>query len=196
MLLPDNVPALPWRKLREQFKSRRPGAPSQQAQTTEFKELQKDNITFYGCNRPPDREHALPLALLHPVFGAFIDDAKTIAPTREDYATAHRLKMDMCDFYPNEGDRRQKICVALQEYGIGINPGPVGASEHKTDGHVCTTTHPKFILELKNEIGSKGAEPSLQAFLYYRIFLDEYKLWDDDSCSPCFIAFLAGQPQP
>jgi hypothetical protein len=182
---------------REGCRKKRPGQPSQQAQPPDFEQLQKDDIGFYGCNRPPTREPRLPLTLLHPVFGKFVDDAKTIAPTGEDYATAHELVQSMCAFHTSEGDRRKKICHILREYDIAIQPGPIGASENKTDGHVCTTTHPKFILEIKNEIGSKGAEPSLQALVYYRVFCDEYKLWDDVStCHPCFIAFLAGQSQP
>jgi hypothetical protein len=50
-----------------------------------------------------------------------------------------------------------------------------------------------LIAELKNNIGWKGAEPSLQAPLYYRIFCDQYDLWDDGlTCQPCLIIFLAG----
>ena len=154
-------------------------------------------MIFYGCSRPPSREPGLPLTLLHPVFGEFVDDAKTIAPTRNDYTAAHSLKQAMCDFYKDEAERRQEICRILQTYGIDIRPGAIGGSEYKTDGHVATLTHPKFILEIKNEIGSTGAEPSLQALLYYRVFCDQFGLWDDDStCHPCLIAFLAGQSQP
>jgi hypothetical protein len=162
----------------------------------EFKELQKDDRNFYGCGRPPDREPALPLTLRHPVFGHFVDDAKKIVPTREDYAIAHKLKQEMSDFYPNESDRRHKLCLALQEYGIQVQPGTIGASEFKTDGHTFTANRPTLILELKNEIGWRGAEPSLQALLYYCIFCDEYKLWEDySSCHPCFIIILAGQSE-
>ena len=102
----------------------------------------------------------------------------------------------MSDFYPNEGERHHKICLALQEYGIHIYPGTIGASEQKTDGHVCTANCPILIQELKTEIGWKGAEPSLQALLYYCIFCDQYNLWDDDSTShPCLVIFLAGQSE-
>ena len=192
----DAVPDLPimtWQKCREQCKKKRAGQPSQQAQPAEFKELQKDDICFYGCNRPPGREAGLPLTLLHPVFGKFVDDASAITPTRDDYAIAYQLRNDMCDFYSNEAERRHKICSALQDYGIPINPGTIGGSEHKTDGHVFKNW-PMLILELKNEIGSKGAEPSLQALLYYRTFCDEYDLWDNYStCHPCFITYLAGE---
>lgn len=41
---------------------------------TEFAEVQKDPVTYYGCFRPPDREPKLPLTLLDPVFARFVDD--------------------------------------------------------------------------------------------------------------------------
>jgi hypothetical protein len=152
---------------------------------------------FYDCGRPAGREPAVPLTLLHPVFGHFVDDAKKIVPTREDYAIAHKLKQQMSDFYPKEGERRHKVCLALREYGIDINPGSIGASEYKTDGHILTADRPILIVELKNEIGWRGAEPFLQALLYYCIFCDEYNLWEDySSCHPCLIIVLAGQSEP
>jgi hypothetical protein len=55
-------------------------SPSQQAHPKAFEALQKNDETFFGCNRPPGREPNLPLALLHPVFGRFIDNTKRIVP--------------------------------------------------------------------------------------------------------------------
>lgn len=196
----DGVSPLPiptWQEQREQCKLNLPRrAPSSQAQPSAFKRLQEGVDGFYGCSRPPSREPGVPLTLLHPVFGKFVDDAKTISPTSEDYSTARDVKRIMCNFHASEGARRHSLCQILREYGIAIYPGPVGSSENKTDGHVCTTTHPNFILELKNEIGSGGVEPSLQALVYYRVFCDEYELWDDYStCHPCFIGFLMGQSE-
>jgi hypothetical protein len=156
-------------------------------------------MAFYGCNRPPTREPGLPLTLLHPVFGKFVEDAKMISPTRNDYVVAHDPSQSMCKFYINEATCLKEICRVLLDYGIPIQPGPIGASEDRTDGHVCTAICPKFILELKNEIGWKGAEPSLQALIdliYYRVFCHEYNLWDDVStCHPCLIAFLVSRSQ-
>jgi hypothetical protein len=100
----------------------------------------------------------------------------------------------MCAFYANEGERRKHICSLFREYGIETHPGPIGSSNYATDGHVLHGRHPTFILELKNEIGAKGAEPSLQALLYYDKFARESDLATDaTTCHPCFIAFLAGE---
>jgi hypothetical protein len=91
------------------------------------------------------------LMSLKPVFGKFVNDAKTIAPTGEDYATAHELVQSMLTFHTSEGYRHKTICHILRVYDIAIQPGLIGASESKTDGHICTTTCPKFILEIKNK---------------------------------------------
>ena len=149
---------------------------------------------FYPCGRPLKREAAVPLTLLHPIFGRFVDDCGKIMPRREDYAIAHQLKEKMSEFYSTKGERRQEICEALQEYGIPIYPGPIGTSEHKTDGHVCSCNRPILILEVKNDIGWKGAEPSLQLILCFRIFCDQHGLWDDEStCHPCLVLFVVGE---
>jgi hypothetical protein len=190
----DKVAPLPktWQQQREKFKRTKARAPSQQGQTPEFEELQKGDL-YYACGRPVEREADVPLTLLHPVFGQFVDDCRKIAPTRADYAVAFQLREKMCAFYPNEGDRRQKICETLQKYGIAIHPGPIGGTEHKTDGHVCSCNRPVLILEVKNDIGWKGAEPSLQLVLYFWIFCDEHGLADESMCHPCLVVFIAGE---
>jgi hypothetical protein len=172
---------------------RKPDTPSRQARPKKFEELQKDDKVFFGCNRPPEREPAVPLALLHPVFGRFVDNTKTIAPKSEDYAIVQKLREEMCKFFVNEDTRRQALIDILRDYGLEIYPGPVGGSGKATDGHILIKKHPKLILEVKNEIVSGGAEPSLQAILYYDTFILQNKLWEDAStCHPCFVIFLAG----
>ena len=171
---------------------RRP--PSQLAQPSNFKALQESKPGCYGCCRPPSREPLLPLTLIHPVFGEFVNDIETITPMRSDYAMAFELRQATSIFASDESERRFAVCTIFRTYGIDIHPGPVGSSEHKTDGHVASVDKPWFILEIKNEIGSKGAEPSLQALVYYGVFCEQFKLWADHStCHPCFVAFLAGQ---
>jgi hypothetical protein len=109
---------------------------------------------------------------------------------------AQNLKEEMCHFYLDEHARRRVLIDILREYGIEIHPGPIGSSRNETDSHVVINIHPKLILELKNEIGSSNADPSLQALLYYDAFTREHKLWEDAStCHPCVVIFLAGQSQ-
>ena len=175
---------------------RNPETPSQQARPKKFEELQKDDKIFFGCSRPPKREPAVPLALLHPVFGRFVDNAKTIVPKSEDYAIAQTLREEMCGFFVNEDKRRQALIDILRGYDLEIYPGPVGGSRKETDGHILIKKHPKLIVEMKNEIASGNAEPSFQAVLYYDTFILQNKLWEDaTTCHPCFVIFLAGESQ-
>src|SRR5262245_46724002 len=180
-----------WRKQRDEFEASPPRAPSQQGQTPAFEEMQKGNL-FIACGRPLDREADVPLTLLHPVFGQFVDDCQKTRLTAADYNIAKVLREKMSAFYPHEGERRGEICKALQEYGIEVHPGPIAGTEHKTDGHVCTRDGPILIMEAKNDIGWKGAEPNLQLALYFRIFCHKLGLFGDDSCHPCFVIFVAG----
>ncbi len=192
----DNVPPLPnlpLRTIRENIFKNRRRTPSLEAQTPNFEKVQNDDVIYYGCNRPPTREPKVPLTLLHPVFGKFVDDCKEITPIAKDYACARELKMRMCSFYPNEGERRSDFIDIFNSYGIDIQPGHFGKSESRTDGHLLIKNHPKLVTELKNEIGWKGAEPSLEALVYYDAICRDKKLCGDVStCHPCFIVFLAG----
>jgi hypothetical protein len=98
----------------------------------------------------------------------------------------------MCLFFGTEDERRYSLCCLLREFAINVNPGPVAAKKCMTDGHVLHGKHPTLIQELKNEIGSLGAEPSLQALVYYDTFMREF--WSDTStCHPCFVIFVAGE---
>jgi hypothetical protein len=85
----------------------------QQGQTPEFEELQKNDATFYACGRPLGREASVPLTLLHPIFGRFVDNCGKIILMCNDYNIASQLKEKMSEFYENEGQCRQEICEAL-----------------------------------------------------------------------------------
>jgi len=156
--------------------------------------MQRNDTSFFGCNRPPNREPEISIALLHPVFGKFKDDSKRATPTAEDYRCVRGLRECMLQFFDDEGIRRSKLLDILDDYGIGAQPGPIGSTSRTTDGHIVSNIHPRLIIEVKNDIGWKGAEPSLQALAYYDSFCRERKLWDDiSSCHPCFIVCVAGK---
>src|SRR5215475_8970058 len=89
----DKVDPLPmtWRKQRDEFKTSSPRAPSQQGQTPAFEEMQKGDL-FIACGRPSNREADVPLTLLHPVFGRFVDDCQNTKLTAADYKVAKVLR--------------------------------------------------------------------------------------------------------
>lgn len=180
--------------VRKTFFTNKKAPPSRQAQTPTFEQTQRDDSCFFGCNRPPNREPGISITLLHPVFGRFVNDCKNVTPVTKDYAAAYTLRRRMCEFHGDEAKRRSQLMDILNEYGIDAQPGSIGSTECRTDGHIFTRSHPTLIIEVKNEIGWKGAEPTLEALAYYNIFCNEMKLWDDvSSCHPCFILCVAGK---
>ena len=103
----------------------------------------------------------------------------------------------MCCFFSHENHRWDELIRIFKEYGIEVNPGDIGGTSIKTDGHADRNGRVMIIIELKNEIGAQGAEPSIQVVLYYDVFLQEYELWNDlSSCHPCFVVFAAGKSWP
>ena len=138
--------------------------------------------------RKPD----LPLALLDPVFAKFTDDCRTAKPTAAAYECARHLKIEMNRFYGDEVHPVHALCEILTIGGFEINPGPIGESNTRTNGHFFRLL---ILLEATDEVVWTGADPTLQALLYYEIFTQHYKLWTDvlSSVYPCFIITLAGK---
>jgi hypothetical protein len=105
--------------------------------------------------------------------------------------------MEMGKFYADELKRAHKLREILQTGGFEIHSEKIKDSKIETDGHILCQSNPTIILEVKDEIGSAGAEPSLQSLLYYETFVRLYDLWKDmSSIHSCFIITLAGKPTP
>ncbi|KAF8895993.1 hypothetical protein BD779DRAFT_1433827, partial [Infundibulicybe gibba] len=159
-------------------------SPSDGAKPVAFrKEQEKENYT-YACGRPLETEPALPLALLHPVFGQFIDDCKNIRLTAEDLACARELQLKMSEFYYDGSDRRDCLRVILDSYSIEI----LSLAQSTTTGYIEKLGRPIMICEIENEMCGSETDPSLQAFLHYHTFIRDSGLWKDySSYHPCFI---------
>lgn len=61
--------------------------------------------------------------------------------------------------------------------GFPIVPDKVGDTEYITGGHFVCTFHPVIIVEVKNKIGTGGADPFFQAAEYYRHFIASGHFW-------------------
>ncbi|KAG5635817.1 hypothetical protein H0H81_010047 [Sphagnurus paluster] len=171
-----------------------PGPPSTLGEPANFANIQKSDKTYFGCARPLERESRIPLTLIHPIFGTFIDDSKEIPLGADDYKFSKRFRDDMCEFYRKEDDRRQVLCNLLNEFGLKVTPAHIGSSQGRTDGHIVTgKNHLSHIQELQNELGSGRVEPLFRALLYYQTFIDQFQLGKDPStCHPCFIIAVLG----
>ena len=131
--------------------------------------------------------------LLDEVFAKFDDDCRNIIPGAKAYRCAQLLKNQMSNFYDKEQDCTEALRLVLGRMGFPIDPGKVGDTEYITDGHFACTFHPVIIVEVKNEIGTGGADPFFQATEYYRHFIAYKGLWTFlDELFPCFIITVTG----
>jgi hypothetical protein len=146
------------------------GASSDLADPLKFRKCQ-DTSTLFHFERPLSASHDIPPALLHPILGQFVDDCGNGVPTREDNMLAYDLRCNMSKIFDTEKERVHEFHEILRRHGIEarasevINEGP----SCWTDGDIQTYGFCSIIIEFKNEIGSKGAEPlSLTDYDKYR----------------------------
>ncbi|KAI6006425.1 hypothetical protein EDC04DRAFT_2969244 [Pisolithus marmoratus] len=125
-------------------------SPSEQGVASNFKILQSTDRKI-EWTRPPDGISTIPVMLLHTVFGEFVDECHTHEPTSEDNTFVLELSSQMSKFFENER----------------IVASSIADSDYQTDRDVHMNGRRYMILEVKSEVGSKGAEPYCQAILYY-----------------------------
>ncbi len=168
-------------------------APSTLGQPKEFSKLQADSVTAIHCNRPPRATDAIPVTLLHPVFGKFLDDIETCELTAEDNAVAFNLSRAMAEIYSAEEKRGSTIRDALHEAGITLVGTTIEETKYSTDGDLQYNRHRYMIAELKNEVGSLGAEPNAQAAAYYLESTRKLAPQCPKSPLPCFLLYVFGK---
>lgn len=170
-----------------------PKCPSEQGEAQNFNTLQLTDRRI-EWTRPPDGTLPIPVTLLHPIFGQFVDDCGTHEPTSEDNSFVLELSLRMAEFFENEAKRQDAFIKILRGRHIGIVPSSV--TGYITDGDVHVNARRYMILEVKSEVGSKGAEPYCQAILYYiEASKDEAKKAFEEDVQfnfPCLIVTLFG----
>ncbi|KAH7904758.1 hypothetical protein BJ138DRAFT_1018649 [Hygrophoropsis aurantiaca] len=157
----------------------------------------KQTKKVYLCNRPSDAADALPVTLIEPIFGQFVDDYQKIAPTDTDNSFVLELSREMSSFHGDENRRMHKFRRMLSSYGITLHAASVGSTKCTSDGHLMVGKFVAAIVEGKNEIGSGIAEPFLEAIMYYRKFIEILHNPQDDiahlrSVVPCFHIIVFG----
>ncbi|KAG2058628.1 hypothetical protein BDR06DRAFT_1030345 [Suillus hirtellus] len=121
----------------------------------------------YLCNRPRRAADSLPVTLLEPIFGEFVDDCQNYQPTDHDNDFVWKLSENMSSFHPDELTRMNVFRHLLRGYGIILHSSAIGSTKYTTDGHFLSAdgNFVQVILEGKNEIGSGGAEPFAESIL-------------------------------
>jgi len=84
---------------------------------------------------------------------------KSYEPTDEDNKLVMALSGDMSGFFKDEGERSAKFREILRDHGIDLTASTIEYTKYTTDGDMRRGGSLYTIAEVKNEIGSKGAEP-------------------------------------
>jgi hypothetical protein len=169
-----------------------PKAPSTTGQPKEFAIRQKNSTTAIACGRPRGTADTIPVTLLHPIFGRFVDDIDTHEPTREDNEFAHDLSMVMADFHAREDARSPALLEVLKKWGIPLVQTIIDGTQYRTDGDLQHNQYRYLIAELKTEVGSGNAEPYCQAAAYYLESTRKSAPNLPKSPLPCLLLYIFG----
>jgi hypothetical protein len=173
-------------------------APSTGGKPQIFKGLQDKEYrdehggpTFY-CSRPREAEDSIPVVLLHPVLGQFVDQCETHTPTEEDNRLVLELAWALSDIYLTETLRREAFTDIMRRHGLDFVAGGIDGASYQTDGDLRIGRTIYLLTEWKNEIGQGGAEPFFEAAFYYRAGMQRPALENLGSTLPCLIMYCFG----
>ncbi|KIL66082.1 hypothetical protein M378DRAFT_10374 [Amanita muscaria Koide BX008] len=174
----------------------RPMAPSTAGEPNGFSKRQENLDQMIYCNRPRDAFAPIPVTLLHPIFGQFIDDCEKYKPMEKDNAFVLELLTVMSKFYPDEAERADSVRQLFTEkYDIDFVQTVIEGIAYSTDGDIGRTNcrNLRFaIIDFKNDVGSKGAEPLLQSIHYYLESNRRRAPEMPSSVLPCMIIMIFG----
>ena len=132
----------------------------------------------------------MPLSLLHPVFGKYIDDAENYVPTSDDVQFLLAFVRAMANIYKFEDGRKDALLTLFNEHNIPVKSTMIG--RFTTDCDLSIGSFRFLIGEFKNEIGSKAAEPFFQAILYFLEATRKFAAQNLNSVLPCIIVLIFG----
>ena len=126
------------------------------------------------------------VSLYYSEFQDFMDNCDQVKPTSEDYSFALELCIKMAKHYNVELDRKNALVEVLQKYFPKSN-----IDVSKTGDSKCDIMMDDYIyIELKNEVGTGGADSFPECLSYYIRDL-QYRPYD--VCSlPAFIIEVVG----
>jgi len=99
----------------------------------------------------------------------------------------------MSEFFPSEKKRTAALEDVLAEHGIEMAATVISGTEYTTDGDMQLHLYRYLIAEIKNEIGSKAAEPYAQAILYHYHSTKNKALENPMFNFPCFVLTVFGE---
>ncbi|KDR71093.1 hypothetical protein GALMADRAFT_144169 [Galerina marginata CBS 339.88] len=176
---------------REKFCSQRKSeAPSIGGNPRTFLDMQDTTDGYINCNRPYGLPTALPLSLLHPIFGEYADDAENHVPTPDDAQFLLAFVQAMADIHTMEDSRRKQIRNVFDDHNIPIKRTMIG--RFLTSGDLSFGEYRFLLANFKNEIGSQAAEPVFEATLQYLEATRNFATEHLNSVLPCIIVLIFG----
>ncbi|KZP10866.1 hypothetical protein FIBSPDRAFT_757502 [Athelia psychrophila] len=168
-------------------------APSTTGIAQQFSKNQNQPGGPYAyCNRPATAS-SIPVTLLHPVFGTFVDECSTYSPTDRDNAFVTELSTAMSHLFPLEVDRRDLFLEIInRHYDLGLEPAMLAGGPYRTGGHCIEGGHMYCLTQAKDELGGGGADPYLQGCAYYRESAMRKNTTDYFSSLPCLLIYYSG----
>ncbi|EGN97471.1 hypothetical protein SERLA73DRAFT_124167 [Serpula lacrymans var. lacrymans S7.3] len=159
--------------------------PSNTGTPSTFRTRQHDpqRLKSMPCGRPREYEETIPVTLLHPVFGQFLDDCQTIDVTAEDNSFIEHLATAITNGL--------KLLTWYFKTTASTLPSTKPA-EYLTNAEMKVNGHRYVIAEFKNETGSTSTEPYFQAIGYYLDSTREYALKFSRSPLPCLLLTIFG----
>lgn len=125
-----------------------------------------DTLTI---NRPRGTED-LPVTLLHPAFGQFLDDCDAIVPTHLDYDFALRLSDHMRGFPWDDDVRIRKFNDLVSSYlgaRFKLVRETLPSTAYASDGHAIVDGRLLVLAAAESKAGAKRADPFVKASYFY-----------------------------
>lgn len=117
--------------------------------------------------RPPSASDTIPSTLLHPIFGAFIDDCDNHEPTEDDYKLVTALSVAMTGSFRNETEQASAFYEVLQEHDISLRSTTIEYASDSTSGDMQYKGFRYAIAQVGAGVGLPKAEPHMQALSTY-----------------------------
>jgi len=149
--------------------------------------------SLFITHRPP-RADAVPLDLLHPVFGEFVHPAKNNLPDGSDYRLVGSLQEAISKHWDKEFDWCEEFRSILAKHynEIVLLPGSVGATTRTTDGHININGLLIVVLEGEKVGGDAEIQGSMYPLTAFRARLEKLGLLGSPFLFPCIIITLVG----
>lgn len=139
-------------------------APSTVIRPREFEKHQRSGLIHNGR---PDTNKGMPIQLYHPIFGSVQASLRNeaIQPTAQDCELVVELLSASSGNYNIEEDRKKAIDSKLSFLlGRSAIPKITSGDKSNADGAIAAPGGPyMFALDMKNDIGTGGGPPDVQA---------------------------------